>query len=233
MTRLCIAKRLLLVCLAVQAGLFPSVWADSQAGVGVYSRDDYSTAIASELRLLAFQGDSQAQTQLAHLYADGRGVPQNYREAIDWYRRAYLQGYQPAKEALESLGVPLISKRMMSGGVSQTSEGSSPQASIGEGLTGQISHDRNITINIITNVVAPPERHAVEVGGVHSAILLPRNHFKTFRHSQRRHVVVKPKFRIGKGTLAARFGKHQKLYPRAGAGRAISQLQGVGRISTR
>lgn len=196
----------------------------------MYSRDDYSSAIASDLRLLAFQGDPHAQTQLAHLYADGRGVPQNYREAIDWYRRAALQGYQPAREALESLGVPLISERMTSSEASQTPDGSSPHASNADAQPEQISHGGNIvTINIVTGVAAPHERQVVGVGSLHSAILLPRNRFKA---SRRRHVIAKPGFRIGMSALPVHPGKHQKP-SHMGTGRANSHSRGVGRIPTR
>jgi len=234
MARSFLAKQLLLVCLAVQAGQFPSAWADSQAGVDVYSRDNYSAAVASELQLLAFQGDPHAQTQLAHLYADGRGVPQNYTEAIHWYRRAALQGHQPARAALESLGVPLISEGMISNEASQTSGGSSPEAGSADAQPEQISDGHNIvTINIITNAGASPGRHVDEVGSVHSAILLPRNRFKVPRHSWRRYEVTKPGFRIGKSTLPARSGKHQKPYPHMGAGRVNSHPGRVGGISTR
>jgi len=229
-----LAKRLLIVCVVIQAGQYASAWADSQDDVSVYSRDDHLAAITSELRLLALQGNPRAQTQLAHLYADGRGVPQNYREAIEWYRRAALQRYQPAKQALESLGVPLIPEQMISGKADQITEGSSPQAGNADALPKQISDGRNIvTINIITNVVAPRGRHVDDVGGVHSAILLPRNHFKDSRHSRRRHVITKPKFRIGKSALPADLGKHQKPFPRMGAGLALSHSRGVGRMSTR
>ena len=233
MARSFLSKQLLVVCLAAQAGQFPSAWADSQAGVSMYSRDDYSSAIASDLRLLAFQGDPHAQTQLAHLYADGRGVPQNYREAIDWYRRAALQGYQPAREALESLGVPLISERMTSSEASQTSDGSSPHASNADAQPEQISHGGNIvTINIVTGVAAPHERQVVGVGSLHPAILLPRNRFKASRHSRHRQVISKPGFRIGKSALPVRAGKHQKS-PHMGTGHANSHSRGVGRIPTR
>jgi len=234
MARSCLAKRLLLACLAVHAGQFPSAWADLQAGVSVYSRDDYSSATAAEFRLLAFQGDPHAQTQLAHLYADGRGVPQNYREAIDWYRRAALQGYQPARAALQSLGVPLISARMVSDEVSQASEETSPRSSNADALPGQASHGRNtVTINIITNVDAPSGRRIDEVRGINSVILHPRNQFKARRHSRHRHADTKPVFRIGKSALPANPGTHQKPYPHTGAGRAHSRSPGFGRIPTR
>ena len=38
------------------------------------------------------QGEAGAQFQLGVLYANGQGVPQNYEEAVQWYRRAAEQG---------------------------------------------------------------------------------------------------------------------------------------------
>ena len=45
------------------------------------------------------------------MYNKGRGVPQNYKEAIKWYRLAAEQGFAPAQYNLgamyfEGLGVP-------------------------------------------------------------------------------------------------------------------------------
>lgn len=63
---------------------------------------------AEELQLLANQGDLDAQTGLAELYERGLGVPQNFNQAIDWYRKAAGLGYEPALVKLRSLGVPAI-----------------------------------------------------------------------------------------------------------------------------
>ena len=42
--------------------------------------------------MLAEQGDAQAQYNLGVLYAKGRGVAQDFKEAVKWYRKAAEQG---------------------------------------------------------------------------------------------------------------------------------------------
>jgi uncharacterized protein len=56
-----------------------------------YQRGDYSTAFRL-LRSLANGGDPLAQVRLGVLYADGKGVAQDYAEAMKWYRKAADQG---------------------------------------------------------------------------------------------------------------------------------------------
>ncbi len=55
-----------------------------------------------ELRLLAEQGDADAQFNLGGMYAEGRGVPQDYARAVKWSRKAAEQG---VAEAQYNLGV--------------------------------------------------------------------------------------------------------------------------------
>jgi TPR repeat protein len=47
-------------------------------------------------RLAADQGDANGQYILGIMYADGKGVPQNYAEAMKWYRLAADQGVAEA-----------------------------------------------------------------------------------------------------------------------------------------
>ena len=63
------------------------------------------------LRIKAEQGDAVAQTNLGVAYADGEGVPQNYTEALKWYRLAAEQSYARAQNSLGAMyangqGVP-------------------------------------------------------------------------------------------------------------------------------
>ena len=44
--------------------------------------------------------DEWAQTRLGSIYAEGQGVPQDYQEAVKWYRLAAAQGYAPAQSSL-------------------------------------------------------------------------------------------------------------------------------------
>ena len=49
------------------------------------------------------QGDAEAQAALGVMCADGRGVPEDAREAVRWYRLAADQGHATAQVNLERL----------------------------------------------------------------------------------------------------------------------------------
>jgi len=66
---------------------------------------------AAAFRVVAGQGDADAQLQLGALYANGKGVPQDYAQAASWYRKAADQGNADAQLQLGALyfrgtGVP-------------------------------------------------------------------------------------------------------------------------------
>ena len=48
-------------------------------------------------------GDWEAQFYLGLIYNQGLGVPQDYTEAVFWYRRSAEQGYVPAQISLGSM----------------------------------------------------------------------------------------------------------------------------------
>lgn len=73
-------------------------WQEALAG---YERQDYPTVL-SELLPIAELGDARSQLLVGEMYRDGMGTPQNYQEALHWYRRSAQQGLP---EAQESLGV--------------------------------------------------------------------------------------------------------------------------------
>jgi TPR repeat protein len=52
---------------------------------------------------LATRGDPKAENEVAVIYANGRGVPQDYRAAVNWLRKAVDQGYAPAEFNLGQL----------------------------------------------------------------------------------------------------------------------------------
>ena len=81
--------RLLFVVLLGSAGL--SANADLEKGLAAYESGDYVTALR-EWKLLAEQGDADAQLNLGVMYEDGEGVPQNDKTAVQWYKRAAEQG---------------------------------------------------------------------------------------------------------------------------------------------
>jgi len=80
-------------------------------GLDAARRADYETVIRLWLPL-AEQGDARAQSNLARMYANGRGVLQDYAAAINWYRKAAAQG---DAEAQYNLGLMYATGR----GVSQ------------------------------------------------------------------------------------------------------------------
>ena len=59
-------------------------------------REDHETAYKLFLPL-AEQGNADAQSNLGLMYESGRGVPQDYKEAIKWYRLAADQGFARAQ----------------------------------------------------------------------------------------------------------------------------------------
>ena len=64
-----------------------------------------------ETKVKAERGDSGAQNTLGDLYANGRGVTQDYTLAVKWYRQAAHQGHAAAQYNLGTLyasgiGVP-------------------------------------------------------------------------------------------------------------------------------
>ena len=76
-----------------------SAQAQSDLASEAYKQGDYATAL-HELQPLAEQGNAAAQTLLGNMYATGRGVPQNDRYAVAWYRKAAEQGFAVAQGSL-------------------------------------------------------------------------------------------------------------------------------------
>ena len=68
-------------------------------GTRAFSAHDYVTA-ARIFTDLAPQGDARAQTYLGYMFANGKGVPQNYMVAAGWYRCASQLGFPPAQYML-------------------------------------------------------------------------------------------------------------------------------------
>ena len=87
------------VILALLASLHAS--ADFEKGMAAYDAEDYATAL-QELKKAAEQGHAKAQFNLAQIYSNvvGRGVPQDDKEAVKWYRLAAEQGQAQAQNNL-------------------------------------------------------------------------------------------------------------------------------------
>jgi uncharacterized protein len=77
-----------------------TVFADPfEDGIVALERRDYTTALQL-LRPLAENGNPDAQINLANMYFDGNGVPQDYKESVKWYLFAADQGSVDAQIAL-------------------------------------------------------------------------------------------------------------------------------------
>lgn len=60
-------------------------------------------AAASEVRKSAEDGNVSAQNELGRLYSEGKGVPQDYRQAKQWFEKAAKQGFAAAQVNLGTL----------------------------------------------------------------------------------------------------------------------------------
>ncbi len=76
--------------------------ADFQKATDAYNRGDYATALR-EIKPLAEQGDADAQYNLGLMYSNGRGVPQNHKTAVKWWRLAAEQGHAGAQAKLGAM----------------------------------------------------------------------------------------------------------------------------------
>lgn len=71
---------------------------------------------ATALKVAAAKGDAAAQFELASRFAEGRGVPQDHKQAIGWYERAAMRGLPAAQFRLgahyeRGLGVAIDHER--------------------------------------------------------------------------------------------------------------------------
>ena len=77
----------------------PSYSADFNKGVIAAQNGDWATAL-KEWKPIAEEGNAAAQFNLGLMYQNGYGVPQDYKEAVYWYRLAAEQGYANAQSNL-------------------------------------------------------------------------------------------------------------------------------------
>ncbi len=91
-------KPLVAILLAVSMTLSSPVAAqDLQKGFSAYQAGDYATAL-QEWTPLAEQGNATAQYNLALMYGNGRGVPQDYAEAVKWLAQSSPFIILPSKQ---------------------------------------------------------------------------------------------------------------------------------------
>jgi hypothetical protein len=75
---------------------------DYNKGLKAYDRGDFSTAL-QEWRPLAERGKASAQFNLGQMYFLGRGVPQDYAEALKWHTLAAEQGDGSAQSVIGNM----------------------------------------------------------------------------------------------------------------------------------
>lgn len=74
-----------------------AAWVPSfEAGVTAFYRGDSDLAVRHFMRL-AHNGDERAQYYIAYMIDLGEGLPQNYFESANWYKKSAEQGYLPAE----------------------------------------------------------------------------------------------------------------------------------------
>lgn len=101
---------ILLTLIAWLAVLGVPARADFADGLAAFDAGDYATAF-EEWRVLADQGDTEAQIAIAGMYLAGNGVPTDAAQAAHWYARAAGRGDAVAQLNLgdfyaRGLGVP-------------------------------------------------------------------------------------------------------------------------------
>lgn len=81
----------------VAMGVCSPAMSDVKRGVDAWEQGDYAAAV-KEWRPLAQAGDPDAQFNLGQAYKLGRGVPVDLSAALDWYRKAAVQGHARAED---------------------------------------------------------------------------------------------------------------------------------------
>ena len=85
----------------VPAALSPAAAADANAGTG----SDVPPAMIgpNSLRQAAVKGDPSAEFEIGARFAEGKGVPQDLKQAVTWYQRSAAKGFAPAQYRLASM----------------------------------------------------------------------------------------------------------------------------------
>lgn len=89
-------RGILAAALLVMALAGPAA-ADVKAGVDAWAQGDYDRALR-EWRPLADAGDADAQFNLGQAYKLGRGVPADSAAALEYYRKAAVQGHERSQD---------------------------------------------------------------------------------------------------------------------------------------
>jgi TPR repeat protein len=85
-----------LLALGLALALHQSAMAGFAEGATAYNNKHYAVAL-KEIEPLAKAGNADAQHLLGLMYYMGRGVKQDYKQALQWHRKAALQGKADAQ----------------------------------------------------------------------------------------------------------------------------------------
>lgn len=85
--------------------------ADIKTGIKAYEAGDYTTALA-EFSALAKAGNPEAQSRLAWMYDNGRGVKQSYETAYMWILLSIENGNTKAEPAQKAIAEALSNRRI-------------------------------------------------------------------------------------------------------------------------
>jgi TPR repeat protein len=85
-----------LIALSIALGLPASAHAGFAEGATAYNNKNYALAY-KEILPLAKAGNTDAEHLLGLMYYMGRGVPQDYKLALTWHRKAALKGKADAQ----------------------------------------------------------------------------------------------------------------------------------------
>jgi TPR repeat protein len=89
----------LILAIVIFGAAGPAVAGPLEDADAAYEKGDFAPALRL-WRPLADQGHADAQYNLAFMYANGKGVPQDYTSAVSWYRKAAEQGNARAQASL-------------------------------------------------------------------------------------------------------------------------------------
>ncbi len=85
--------------LSIALQLQSVAYAGFDEGVSAFLKGDYQTSF-KELNPLAGKGNADAQYYLANMYFDGKGVTQDYKQAVSLFRKAAEQEHVGAQTLL-------------------------------------------------------------------------------------------------------------------------------------
>ena len=88
-----------LIFIVLSFGIVTLSSADYATGLNAYKKGDYKTALM-EWQPLAEKGLSEAQYNLAGMFAKGYGVVVDDERAVYWYKKSAEQGYPKAQHNL-------------------------------------------------------------------------------------------------------------------------------------